>query len=154
MIEILYKSEVVDSIINAYETEMRKAKKHLLKTNTLLNAISGHIDLTDELAEREELLLIGIKQVLQSRLYAHGYFSINTGYFVNLAECTNLAYIKCLLDSKDSTLEVKRVARNRIKELKGLDGQLEFIPDDNNCLDITENKTKEELLEDMEADAV
>jgi len=149
-----YKSEVVDAIINILEHRMRHEKKHLLKTDTILQHVSTHINLSDDLPEREELLIIGIKQVIQGRLYAHGYFSIQTGYFVNIEQCENLVYLQNIIDNKDSTIESKVKARNRIKEIKGMPGQLVMVPDENNCLQTTANKTAEELQTDIEADAV
>ena len=149
-----YKSEVVDSIINMLEGRMRHEKKHLLKTDTIIRLVTLHIDLSDEQPEREELLAIGIKQVIQGRLYAHGYFSIQTGYFVNIEQCENLFYLQNIIDSKDSTIESKVKARNRIKEIKGMPGQLIMVPDENNCLQTTANKTTEELQADIEADAI
>lgn len=149
-----YKSEVIDTIINLLEGRMKREGKHLLKTDTIIRSVANHIDLSDELPEREELLMLGIKQVIQGRLYAHGYFSIQTGYFVNVAQCENINYLQSVIDNKDSVIEVKINARNRIKELKGMAGELIFVPDENNCLQITENKTKEEIQADIEADAV
>ena len=149
-----YKSEVVDTIINLLESQMRREKKHLLKTDTIIRLVTSHIDLSDELPEREELLAIGIKQVIQGRLYAHGYFSIQTGYFVNIEQCENLFYLQNIIDNKDSTIESKVKARNRIKVLKGLDGQMVLVPDQTNAVWPQETKTVEELQADIEADAV
>ena len=149
-----YKSEVVDTIINLLESQMRHEKKHLLKTDTIIRLVALHIDLSDELPEREELLAIGIKQVIQGRLYAHGYFSIQTGYFVNIEQCENLFYLQNIIDNKDSTIESKVKARNRIKVLKGLDGQMVLVPDQTNAVWPQETKTAEELQADIEADAV
>lgn len=149
-----YKSEVVDTIINLLESQMRHEKKHLLKTDTIIRLVAFHIDLSDELPEREELLVIGIKQVIQGRLYAHGYFSIQTGYFVNIEQCENLFYLQNIIDNKDSTIESKVKARNRIKVLKGLDGQMVLVPDQTNAVWPQETKTAEELQADIEADAV
>lgn len=149
-----FKSEVVDTIILAYEEQLRETGKHLLKTDTIIDACAHNIDLSDETPEREELLDIGMRQVIQSRLYAHGYFSVETGYFVNIAECKNLAYLNLIIHSKDSTIEKKIKARNQIKKLKELDGRLVFVPDKNNVLTWVETKTKEELFADLEADAI
>lgn len=149
-----YKSEVVDTIINLLESQMRHEKKHLLKTDTIIRLVAFRIDLSDELPEREELLAIGIKQVIQGRLYAHGYFSIQTGYFVNIEQCENLFYLQNIIDNKDSTIESKVKARNRIKVLKGLDGQMVLVPDQTNAVWPQETKTAEELQADIEADAV
>lgn len=149
-----FKSEVVDTFILALEDMMKMTGKHLLKTETIFNMCRRGLDLSDEVPEREELLEIGMRQVIQSRLYAHGYFSVETGYFVNIVECENLGYLKLILNNKDSTIEKKIEVRNRIKELKQLDGSMQFVPDESGFLTVIETKTKEEVIEDLEADAV
>ena len=141
-------------VINLLETQMCGKKKHLLKTDTIFKSVSMHLDLSDDVPEREELLEIGIRQVIQSRLYAHGYFSIQTGYFVNIEECNNLFYLQNIIDNKDTTIDMKVKARNRIKELKGYAGQMVLVPDENNDLHWEETRTKEEIVADLEADAV
>lgn len=149
-----FKSEVVDTAILLLEGSLKETGKHLLKTDTIFDMCLGDIDLTDDMPEREELLDIGMRQVIQSRLYAHRYFSVETGYFVNVAECDNLGYLNLILKSKDNTIEKKILVRNRIKELKGLDGQMQFIPDESGILTPIETKTKDELIHDLEADAI
>lgn len=149
-----FKSEIVDTAILTLEGRMKDTGRHLLKTDTIFRMCADDIDLTDDMTEREELLEIGMRQVIQSRLYNHKYFSVETGYFVNIAECENLGYLNLILKSKDNTIEKKIMVRNRIKELKSLDGQMQFIPDANSSLTVIETKTKEELIEDLEADAV
>lgn len=149
-----FKSEFVDTVILAMEDMLKKTGKHLLKTETIFNMCQRGIDLSDEVAEREELLEIGMRQVIQSRLYAHNYFSVETGYFVNIVECENLGYLKLILNSKDNTIEKKIEVRNRIKELKQLDGSMQFVPDEAGFLTVIETKTKEEVIEDLEADAI
>lgn len=146
----------MDTIIHGMEAEMRELGKHLIKTETVMLRLRNHIDMTDETPEREELLKDGAKQLIQGRLYALGYFSITTGYFVNLAECENLRYLEMLLHSKDSTLEVKTKARNELKKRKGLNGQMVLTPDpfDPELLKLIETKTEEEIMEDIEADAL
>ena len=121
-----------------------------------MNRLRHRIDITDDVAERAELLDAGARQLIQSRLYAKGYFSIATGYFVNLAECENLHYLEMMLTDKDSTIEKKVAARNRYKQLKNLDGQMVLIPDpfDEELLNYTETKTLDEITDDLEADAI
>lgn len=153
---IYYKSEIVDTVINTLEVRMKHEGKHLLKTSTVMKHVRMHINLNDDSPEREELMEIGVKQVIQGRLYAHGYFSISavkTGYFVNIDQCDNLLYLQGVLDNKDGTIEGKIKARNRLKELKGLNGQMVFVPD-NNGLNIIETKTQDELNTEIEADAI
>lgn len=147
---------MTDVIIHGIEAEMKMAKKHLIKTETIMNRLRNSIDMTDDNPEREELLEAGAKQLIQGRLYALGYFSITTGYFVNLSECENLRYLKMLFNSKDSTLETKTAARNRMKALKGLNGQIVMVPDPWNpeLLNMMETQTEEEIIRDVEADAI
>lgn len=149
-----FKSEIVDTVILALEGRLVEEGKHLLKTDTILMMCANDIDLQDAVPERAELLEIGMRQVIQSRLYQHGYFSVDTGYFVNIAECDNLGYLNMILTSKDGTIEKKVAARNKIKELKSLDGQMQFIPDPNGILTPIETKTREEVIADLEADAI
>jgi hypothetical protein len=75
---------------------------------------------------------------------------------VNLAECENLDYLKMLFNSKDSTIETKTAARNRLKALKGLSGQMVMVPDpwEPEMLSMMETKTEDEIMHDVEADAV
>lgn len=148
------KSEIVDTLILTLEIRMKETGKHLMKTETLFEMCKNHIDLSDDSSEREELLEIGMRAVIQSRLYAHGYFSVQTGYFVNVAECENLWYLNLLISSKDDVIGRKAAARNRIAELKGLQGQITVIPDDSGELTLVETKTPEEIESDLEADAV
>lgn len=149
-----FKSEVVDQIILTLEERRKTLGRNLLKTDTIRDMCARHINLADEQREREELLDIGIKQVIQNRLYAHGYFSVDMGYFVKVSECTSLWYLGLILNRKDTTIEKKIIVRNRIKEIKGLAGQMKFVPDESGELIVAETKTKEELAADLEADAV
>lgn len=149
-----FKSEIVDDVILTLESIAKIKGKHLLKTDTICRMIGSQIDLTDDIPERRELLDIGIRQVIQSRLYAHNYYSVETGYFVNIDNCENLSYLKMIIDNKDEGIKVHVKARNRILEIKGLNGQACFVPDEHNELKIVYSQTKEELIEDLETDAV
>ena len=151
-----FKSEIVDAIIHGLEAEMKITGRHLIKTETIMVRLRNNIDMTDDVPEREELLMEGARQLVQRRLYALGYFSITTGYFVNLVQCENLNYLQMMLDDKDQTIDTKVKARNRIKEIKGLSGQMKMIPDpfDPTLLNIAETKTQEEAMRDLEADAI
>lgn len=149
-----YKSEIVDVIIMTLEQKLKETGRHLIKTDTIFMMCKGHIDLSDDVQERTELLEIGMRQVIQSRLYAHGYFSVVTGYFVNVVECENLWYLNMIIDGKDTVIKGKIAARNRIKELKKLAGSIVMIPDENNSMVIREFKTEEEMAADLEADAI
>lgn len=154
MESINYKSEVVDTVLNLAEEELRSTGKHLIKTETILKRVKGHINLADESQEREELLLIGIKQVIQSRLYCHGYFSIGKGYFVNVDRCQNTWYLEQIIDSKEDVLDQKAKAKKRLEELIGMNGQM-YIDLDEAGNDIYKTtKTEREVIEDLEADAI
>lgn len=149
-----FKGEIVDAAILCLEEELKQTGKHLIKTETILELCGAAIDLTDESKEREELLEIGMRQVIQSRLYVHNYFSVERGYFVNIIECENLRYLGLIENGKNTTIEIKNAALNRIKEIKKLNGQGVFIPGENNELECVETLTKEELLMELEADAI
>ena len=151
------------------EDMLEREEKHLTKTDTIFNMCSHHIDRQDDSREREELLEIGMRQVIQSRLYAHNYFSVQMGYFVNVDKCENLWYLKMIIDGKDTVISGKVAARNRIKELKALadsehaemitvcsrlEEEIASLPDDERVVIITETKTKEEIMADLEADAI
>lgn len=149
-----FKSEVVDGAILILEERLKAEGKHLIKTETLFSMCSSEIDITDNTAERAELLEIGMRQLMQSRLYSFGYFSVSTGYFVSIAECDNLEYLNMIINSKDDVIEKKVKARNRLKELKALDGQMQFVPDESGILNMIETRTREEIEADLEADAI
>ena len=148
------KSEKVDAVICQLEDAMIRKGKHLMKTSTIMMKVSMYIDLEDDSQEREELLDIGIKQVIQSRLYAHGYFSIGGGYFVNVATCQNIAYLQRVIDNKDNVIDQKKAARDRINELKSLNGQQVYEVDEDGNLIQVESKTREEVIGDLEADSI
>lgn len=145
---------MIDTIILTLEGRLKETGKHLIKTDTIFIMCRNQIDLFDSEEYRIKLLEIGIKQVIQSRLYAHGYYSVQIGYFVNVAECENIGYLNLMLTGKDDVIKGKIAARNRLKQLKELNGQMVFVPDENNELTTIETKTQEEIYEDLEADAV
>lgn len=151
-----FASDVVDTTISLLEDELKRTGKHLIKTETILRRVSNHIDLTDDYPEREDLLDKGIKQVIQSRLYAHGYFSLifGRGLFVNVVTCTNLKYLNMVKDNKENVLAGKEKVIAQIEYLINLNGQSVMIPDENNNLIITGTKTHEEFMMDLEADAI
>lgn len=147
-------SEIVDIVIDNLEQRLSRTGRHLLKTETIYAHCSVYIDLTDAAPERERLLEGGMRQVIQRRLYSRNYFSVDTGFFVNVDTCDNLGYLNLIINGKDGIIEGKIAARNRLKELKELDGQMVFVPDENNILTPIETKTKDELVADLEADAI
>ena len=150
----LYKSEVVDAIICGIEEELEATGRHLIKTETIFDRFRRRISLDDELSEREELLKDGARQLIQSRLYCSGYFSITKGFFVNIDQCENLTYLKMVIGNKDNAIAIKIRARNRIRELKGYDGQMRIVTEGEQILGIEETKTREGLIADLEADAI
>ena len=149
-----FKSQVVDEIILMLEDRLEAENKHLIKTDTIFNLCKGYIDLTDGMVEREELLEIGMRQVIQGGLYTHGYFSVQTGYFVNFSKCQNIWYLRQIINGKDDVITSKTAARNRLSELLDNAGQSTYIPGENNELILTEVKPKEEIIADLEADAI
>lgn len=149
-----YRSEIVDNAILTIEEILTREQKNLIKSGTVLSMSANHIDLWDDDEVRRELLLIGIKQVVQSRLYAHGYFSIGGGYFVNVYTCKKIEYLQDVVKNKENVLEIKTIAKKRIEELIGAAGQSVYVPDENNNLILTETKLQDEVIADLEADAI
>jgi len=153
-------SEIIDEMIIVAEEIMKKLDKHLLKTETLREMCEHHpeVDIEDEDDMRERFLNSGLQQAMQSRLYAHNYFSVYDGYFVNVDTCQNIAYLKMILQSKDDVLLDKVGKRNEIKkkvnEMLSYNGQMRLVPDEDNILSIIETKTMNEVIADLEADAI
>ena len=152
------KSEKVDSIIFMLKERLYLEKKNLIKTETIYEMCAHCIDLVGQDDEQNELLESGMRQTIQSRLYANRFFSVYKGYFVNVDECTNISYLSMVINQKDDVINNKANVRNdikkRINELIAANGQLKMIPDKNGILKIEETKTQEELFLDLEADAV
>ena len=136
------------------EDRMEEMGKHLIKTDTIFDMCSHHIDLTGYSEEQDELIEIGMRQVIQSRLYSHGYYSVDIGFFVNVERCDSLEYLSMIITNKDGVIENKIAVRNKIKELKQLNGQMVFTPDKNGILTVAETKTHDEIIRDLEADAI
>ena len=142
----------MDTVIYDRIALMQSMNRHLLITDNILSDVAKVIDLKDEDSNREDLMIIGIKDVIQQRLYAKGWFSVRRGLFVNIADCENIRYLENIVDNKDEIILVKQKARDKIEELKKqkFDGQMEF----NQNGEIQENITEEEFLSDLLEDAV
>ena len=147
------KSEMVDLAIIAIEDEMERTGKHLIKTDTLFSMVSNHLNLADEDPDREELLIIGMRQVMESRLYARGYFSVSIGYFVNVQQCSNVRYLEMITDSKEEVIQKKQDQLDRI-EVQLRQAQMKFIPDENNNLNLDEGMSEQEIRQALDEDAV
>lgn len=152
------KSEKVDSIIFMLKDRLSVTKKNLIKTETIYKLCTHTIDLTGKDDEQDELLEIGMKQTIQSRLYANRFFSVYKGYFVNVDDCVNIAYLSMVINEKDNILGSKVGVRNdikkRINELMATNGQMVMVPDKDGILSVEETKTQEEIIADLEADAI
>ena len=147
-------SEEVDLIIRALEGKMQRENKHLIKTETIFDMWRQTRWINDDDPENLRLFECGMRQAMQSRLYENRYFSVDTGYFVNLDQCQNIGYLELIIRNKDTDIEKKVIVRNKIKELKGLSGQMVLVPDENNEMFLTETMTEDGLLASLEADAV
>lgn len=152
------KSEKVDNIIFMLKDRLHTEGKNLIKTETIYKLCAHCIDLVGKDDEQNELLESGMKQTMQSRLYANRFFSVYPGYFVNIDECTNISYLSMVINEKDNVLANKIGVRNdikkRINELMAANGQMVMIPDKDGILNIEETKTQEEIMADLEADAI
>ena len=152
------KSEKVDSIIFALKDKLQGQGKNLIKTETIYKMCERQIDLTGKDDEQNELLESGMRQTIQSRLYANRFFSVYKGYFVNIDDCNIVSYLSMIINSKDDTLsdkvDVRNAIKKRINELMSANGQMIMIPDKSGVLNIEETKTQEEIISDLEADAI
>lgn len=149
-----YDSEIVDIVLDTLEEKLKTTGRHLIKTDTVFDYCSDRIDLTDEDPTRERLLEKGMRQTMQTRLYGRNYFSVATGYFVNVDTCENIWYLKMIINRKDDTILDKTVVRNKLAELKGLNGDLRMVWDGVDYAGVEETKTWDEIIEDLEADAI
>ena len=93
-------------------------------------------------------------QVIQSRLFSRGYRSIRTGLFINIDTCTNIEYLRIILNNAEQTAEDKAKVAARLKTL--LDGQsgMKFDPETMDFLGWQEKPTEESFMMDLEADAI
>ncbi len=144
-------SVIVDTEIELLETEAEKNGQHGIKTETLKNRVSKHINIESEDEDREWLLGVGFGQLIQMRLHAHGYRSVLSGYFVKLNDCTNIPYLVQMLRNQDIDVRERSAIVSNIKDmLKNYDPQISFDRDGNYNVPIP----KDELMEMLDADCI
>jgi hypothetical protein len=145
--------KIIDDRISTLEFVMKSAGKHVIKTSSIWKAIPADIQFA--MADDTDLsycVKSGCGQVIQSRLQNRGYKSLGDGFFVNLNDCFNVEYLKRLFDNSEMSLKEKKEALSRVR--RQCDGQGEFIFDGNSFIGYEFNKTQEEFIDCLEADAV
>lgn len=145
----------VENAIRYLEMQAETEGKHVLKTESIKKHIPDNLisDWKDQDTETAYLAKCGLAQVVQSRLYEHGYRSLGNGYFVKLDICSNPEYLVELYNNADTSVRDKIAVRKRIKEQ--CDGQaVAIFARDGQFIGYEFNKTQEEFYECVESDAV
>lgn len=126
--------------------------RHLIRTETIKEAVRERIDIGGVNEESDYLIDVGIGQVVQSVLYSKGYRSVQTGYFVNLDKCENPFYLTNLLNNAEVEEKAKIGIKQRIDAIRHTycDGQYRF--DANG--DLIQPLTEEEFNEMLRRDAI
>ena len=142
-------SFIFDQEIVFIEIEMEQLNKHLISTETLMQRALPHFDIDAGTDSTEYFTDVGVRQVMQSRLYAHGYRSVRRGYFVNLDRCDSLEYLQALLGNSELDVENREKVMRKIKEKRDAQTSMDFATGT-----IHVPMTEEEFMREIEADAV
>ena len=142
-------SFVFDQEIVYLEVEMEKFGKHLISTDTLMQRALPHFEIEAGTDSTEYFTDVGVRQVMQTRLYAHGYRSVRRGYFVNLDRCDSYEYLTALLESSETDVKTRAAVMEKIKEKK--DGQTS-IDFSNGTVHVPMNE--EQFMQKIKADAI
>lgn len=145
----------VENAIQSLELQAEIEGKHVIKTDSIKQRIPRRMvsDWIDQDTETAYLAKCGLGQVIQSRLYEHGYRSLGNGYFVKLDICNNPEYLVELYNNADTSVRDKIAVRKRIREQ--CDGQaVAIFAKDGQFIGYEFNKTQEEFYECVEDDAV
>lgn len=145
----------VENAIQFLEAKAEDEGKHVIKTSSIKDHVPHDLvsDWIDQDTETSYLAKTGFGQVVQSRLYEHGYRSLGNGYFVKLDICDNPEYLVELYNNADTSVRDKIAVRKRIREQ--CDGQaVALFAQDGQFIGYEFNKTQEEFYECVESDAV
>lgn len=145
----------VENAIQVLEAKADREGKHVIKTGSIRKHIPNRLvsDWIGLDTETAYLAKCGLTQVVQSRLYEHGYRSLGDGFFVKLDTCSNPEYLVELYNNADTSVQEKIAIRRRIKEQ--CDGQGAMIwANDGSLIGYEFAKTQEEFYACVKADAV
>jgi len=148
-------TRAVENAIQVLEAKADREKKHVIKTGSIRLFIPRQLvdDWVGQDTDTAYLANCGLAQVIQSRLYEHGYRSLGNGYFVKLDICDNPEYLTELYNNADVSVKDKVAIRRRIKER--CDGQSEAIfSEDGQFIGYKFSKTQEEFYACVEGDSV
>lgn len=137
----------IDFHIDALIDQLARYEKHVIKTETLWNRINRSVDIDTNNEDSQYCAETGLRALMQSRLNAHGFFSIRRGMFVNVEDCQNALYLTEVINNHENDIELRQAAKRK------LDGQLTFLTNGAN-LEVLIPKCEEEFLEQLRADAV
>lgn len=145
----------VEEAVQTLEAKADREEKHVIKTASIKGLIPSGLtsDWMGQDTETAYLAKCGLAQVIQSRLYEHGYRSLGDGYFVKLDSCSNPEYLVELYNNADTSVKDKIRIRRMIKE--HCDGQGMVIwAADGSFVGYEFTKTQEEFYACVEDDAV
>ena len=114
----------VEEAINELERQIAETGKHVIKTESIKDLVNPRIIISGANDDSTYLAEIGFGQVIQSRLYEHGYRSLGKGYFVNLNSCRDVHYLMMLYDNADTSVADKVRIRKLIKEHREINREL------------------------------
>lgn len=149
-------SKTIDAVLDGIEAELMTTGRHVIRTATIKTRAQGYHPSGYRTSDDDINYLAdnGMAQVIQSRLFSRGYRSIRTGLFINIDTCTNIEYLRIILNNAEQTAEEKAKVAARLKIL--LDGQsgMKFDPETMDFLGWQEKPTEESFVADLEADAI
>ena len=153
-------SIITDACLDIIEARMNEQQKGVIRTKTLKKMILGRkgVEIKDNNPISEYLKKIGLGQVIEQRLKARDYRSVRKGLFVNLEKCSNLHFLNALLKNEELLIKDKEAVKRRINKVikKKTDpqGYLDLSSPNLSVDSVKYNITEEELLAELEANAI
>ena len=130
--------------------EMARSGKHVIRTETLKNRIRPHVEITTDDANEKYLMEGGLAQTVQSVLWQDGWRSVKDGYFVSLEECENLVRLKQMLRNANTRKDQAEKAYENVKSVECRQLVIAGIE----CDELIEEPSEEDLIAELEADAI
>ena len=129
--------------------EMVFENKHVIRTETMKSRILGHSDIMTSDTNTRYLAELGIQQVVQSVLNSNGFYSVANGFFVSLSECKNLVRLKIMLRNANRREESAEGTKDTMEAITFKQLKMEGLE-----LELVEEPAFDELIADLEADAI
>lgn len=123
--------------------------KHVIRTETMKSRILGHSGIMTSDTNTRYLAELGIQQVVQSVLNSNGFYSVANGFFVSLSECKNLVRLKIMLRNANRREESAEGTKDTMEAITFKQLKMEGLE-----LELVEEPAFDELIADLEADAI